>query len=573
MNDRRLLVALALIVIIAFVPTFFLKRGADRAAANARADSAQGLKPAAAPPLPQPAAGTPPAATAGSSVTAAVDTTALVPADSVVVRSPIYRYVVSTRGGQITSATFLQYRSMAEADHRDTLQLLPAGFGLLGGTLIAGNDTVLLSHIAFTASAKTLDATTAPATLTLHGTSGNYGVDLTYQFSNTDYRIDVTGKVTGLPPVGGTLLLDLGDGFRATEATAQDDWGSSGIVTKLDKTSVTLFRSLKPRETRTFAGPFEWTAVKSKYFVAGLFSFDSTAQGVKPNVTAVQAFPADTQSKPYRARVAASMAVAATGNLHWSLYVGPMEYNRLSHIGHGFDDVNPYGWSWLRWMIRPFAVYIRAIFVWMHTALGLGYGLVIIVFGVVVRIVLWPLNRTAMRSMARMQAIQPLLTGINERYKDDPQALQRETFKLYREHKVNPLGGCWPMLLPYPVLVAVFFVLESTIEVRGVSFLWMTDLSRADPYYITPIVMALSMFALTRIGQIGLPPNPQSKAMSYMMPVMMLVLFSRFASGLNLYYAVQNLTSIPQQWLVMQERARTQPPIAPASAPVVRRKT
>jgi YidC/Oxa1 family membrane protein insertase len=205
----------------------------------------------------------------------------------------------------------------------------------------------------------------------------------------------------------------------------------------------------------------------------------------------------------------------------------------------------------------------------MHTALGLGYGLVIVVFGLAVRILLWPLSRIAMRSMARMQAVQPQITALQARYKDNPQQLQQETFKLYKEHKVNPFGGCWPMLIPYPVLVAVFFVLAYTIEVRGVHFLWMPDLARADPLYLIPVLMAVSMFAVSKIGQMGLPPNPQSKMMTWLMPGMMLIFFARFGAGLNLYYAVQNLASIPQQWLVMKERQQMQGKLA---APVVKRK-
>lgn len=571
MNDRRLMLALAAIVLIAVVPTIFMKRAAlQHVAAAAAADSTARSHDSTAAPAAglvgvhdSTAAPIPTAMAADSSAAGG-------PADTVVIRSSLYRYGVSTRGGQVISSWFLKYPSLADGDHRDTLRLLPPGDGLLGGTLVTGTDSLQLSRIHFTASADSLSAVNAPATLTLHGQSGAYTVDLTYTFSNTDYRIDVTGRITGIGPAGGTLLVNLGNGFRATESTAADNWNYSGVVTKLDKTNVTLFRSLKPRITTTLSGPFEWAAVKSKYFVAGLFAYDSSAQGTHGDIGGVQAFAADTQSKPTRAHVVASLSVTSQGNFHWTMYLGPMEYNRLSHMGHGFDDVNPYGWAWLRWMIRPIAVYIRAVFVWMHTALGLGYGLVIVLFGLIVRILLWPLSRIAMRSMARMQAIQPQLTALQSRYKDNPQQLQQETFKIYKENKVNPLGGCWPMLLPYPVLVAVFFVLEYTIEVRGVTFLWMPDLARADPLYIIPVVMAASMLVVSKIGQMGLPPNPQTKMMTYMMPAMMLVFFARFAAGLNLYYAVQNITSIPQQWLVMKERAKMQP--VPAAV-VVKKKT
>jgi YidC/Oxa1 family membrane protein insertase len=538
--------ALGLIMVIALLPEFLIKRAAPKLGMVTKHDTAV----ASSTPAEVPATSPADSVARQSQVPGAAPVVPAVAADTVVVRSSLYRYAISTRGGTIISSRFLHYQSMAEADHRDTLELLPPDAGLLGGTLIAGNDTIHLDQINFTASADSLNA---PASLTLHGQSGSYAIDLTYQFSGNDYEVAGTGKVTGLGPTGGLLLVGFGNGFRPVEANASDN-AQVGLVTKLDKTSLTLFGKLKPRQLLQVSGPFEWIAIKSKYFVAGLFSYDSAGQTVKPNIVGVQAFPSDTFSHPARAHVAASIAVPADGGFHWRLYLGPMEYTRLHRMGRDFDDVNPYGWSWLRPVIRPIAVWIRAIFVWMHTALGLGYGLVIVIFGLLVRILLWPLSRSAMRSMARMQAVQPELTALQERYKDNPQLLQQETFKVYKEHKVNPLGGCWPMLLPYPVLVAVFFVLQYSIEVRGVSFLWMNDLSRLDPLYLIPIIMAASMYAVSRIGQMGLPPNPQTKMMTWMMPIMMLVIFARFASGLNLYYAVQNLTSIPQQWLVMKER-------------------
>jgi len=157
-----------------------------------------------------------------------------------------------------------------------------------------------------------------------------------------------------------------------------------------------------------------------------------------------------------------------------------------------------------------------------------------------------------------MQAVAPLLKQVQDRYKNEPERLQREMMKLYKEHNVNPFGGCLPMLLPMPVLFALFFVFANTIEFRGVPFLWLPDLARSDPYYIIPIVMGLSMFVLSKVGQIGVPPNPQAKTMLYFMPAFMTLLFLRFASGLNLYYAVSNIFSIPQQYMIARRRLRDQ---------------
>jgi YidC/Oxa1 family membrane protein insertase len=183
----------------------------------------------------------------------------------------------------------------------------------------------------------------------------------------------------------------------------------------------------------------------------------------------------------------------------------------------------------------------------------------VILFGVGVRLALWPLNQKAMRSGMAMQAIQPELKALQDRYKKDPQKLQQEMMKLYREHGVNPLGGCLPMLIPMPVLFAVWFVLANTIEFRGVPFLWLPDLARADPLYIIPIASGVLMYLVTKVGQMGMPPNPQTTMMLYMMPIMFTFMFLNLAAGVSLYYAAQNIASLPQQWMVAQQRLRRVP--------------
>jgi YidC/Oxa1 family membrane protein insertase len=250
------------------------------------------------------------------------------------------------------------------------------------------------------------------------------------------------------------------------------------------------------------------------------------------------------------------MPLQPSGAFGYLLYAGPMEYERLARLGYDFDDVNPYGWPGFRTIIRVFAVPVRWLLVWMHENLHLTYGLVLVAFGILVRIVLWPLNQKAMRANMKLQEVQPLMKDIQDRYKSDPQKMQQEMFKLYREYKVNPLGGCWPMLLPMPVLFALFFVFQNAIELRGTAFMWIPDLSRPDPLYIIPIVMGASMYVLTKVGQMGMEPNPQMKMMLYMMPLMMTGMFLFFPSGLNLYYTVSNIASIPQQWLLGRERMK-----------------
>jgi YidC/Oxa1 family membrane protein insertase len=472
--------------------------------------------------------------------------------DTVRVSSPLYTYGISTRGARLVEATLARYRSMTPIDRGQPAQILPPDSKLLGLTLVLDGRSIPLDDWTFTASAESL-LVKDPTPLRLSGSRGGLNVDLTYTFHPDDYRIDVDGRVTGVGPNGGFLLVGLGPTLKNTEADSNENHRALALVTKHSETERTDLGGLKPGEPRTVSGPLEWAAIKSKYFVTGILALDSTGGGI----SAVTATAAPTAGKrPDRADVRLSMPLLPSGTFRYSAYVGPMEYDRLHRIGHGFDDVNPYGWPGFRTIIRPVAAGVRWLLVWMHEHLHLAYGLVLIIFGILVRLLLWPLNQKAMRANMQMQAVQPLMKDIQERHKNDPQKVQQEMFKLYKEHGVNPLGGCWPMLLPMPVLFALFFVFQNSIELRGASFAWLPDLSRPDPLYIIPVIMGLSMFGLSKVGQMGMEPNPQMKMMLYVMPVMMTFLFLNFASGLNLYYAVSNIASIPQQWMLARERQK-----------------
>jgi YidC/Oxa1 family membrane protein insertase len=441
---------------------------------------------------------------------------------------------------------------MAPTDRGRPAQILPPDSRLLGLTLVSGRDTIPLHDWPFTVSSESLTVN-GPTPLHLKATRNNVNVDLTYTFRPDDYRVGVSGQVTGVGPNGGLLLVGMGPTLANTEADSNENHRALALVTKHNETERTDFAGLKPGETKTVSGPLEWAAVKSKYFVTGLLAFDSTSGGI----SGVTATARPTLGKrPSQADVQLSLPLSPSGRFEYSAYAGPMENDRLRRIGHGFDDVNPYGWPGFRTVIRPIAAGVRWLLVWMHEHLHLAYGLVLISFGILVRLLLWPLNQKAMRANMQLQAVQPLMKDIQEKYKNDPTKVQQEMFKLYKEHGVNPLGGCWPMLLPMPVLFALFFVFQNTIELRGASFAWLPDLSRPDPLYVIPVIMGLSMFGLSKVGQMGMPPNPQAKMMLYIMPVMMTFLFLNFASGLNLYYAVSNIASIPQQWMLARERQK-----------------
>jgi YidC/Oxa1 family membrane protein insertase len=574
--DRRTVWAILLMMVIAITPAIFIKRPPRPVTgAGSTADSTAGA-PAAAPGSVGPAAVAAPGDTAARGAASAdtlrapADTiaAAAAPVRTVHATSPLYRYGISTSGARLVEARLPHYRSIAPADSGATAQLLPPDSRLLGLTLVMGRDTIPLDGWTFTVSTDSLDAA-AGEPLRLTATRGAVGVDLEYRFAPDDYRIGVTGRMSGVGPNGGTLLVGMGPTLANTEANIEENHHALAVVTRRDDAERIDLGSLKPGETRTVSGPLDWVAMKSKYFVTGVLAYDST--GGRIGGAAITARPT-TEKRPTEADVRLSVPLPPGGEFSYTTYVGPMEYDRLGRLGRGFDDVNPYGWPGFRTIIRPVAVGVRWLLVWMHQHLHLAYGLVLVSFGIMVRLLLWPLNQKAMRANMQLQAVQPLMKDIQERHKNDPQKMQQEMFKLYKEYNVNPLGGCWPMLLPMPVLFALFFVFQNTIELRGASFLWLPDLSRPDPLYIIPVIMGASMWGLSKVGQVGMEPNPQMKMMLYIMPVMMTFLFLNFASGLNLYYAVSNIASIPQQWLLARERLRknagavvsTKPPAAGA---------
>ncbi len=559
--DRRTIWAILLMMAIAIAPAIFFKKPPASGAAGQRGSGADSL--ATTPRSPEPSvardsgtvdsAALPRGPAAPPAVGPAVPPRAEgATEDTIRVTSPLYTYGISTRGGRLVEAKLSEYRSMAPGDNGKPAQLLPRDSRLLGLTLVLRGDTIPLHDWPFNVSAESLDVK-KPTALRLSGARNGVNVDLTYTFRPDDYQIGVEGRVTGVGPNGGLLRVGMGPTIANTEADSNENRRALALVTKHNETERTDFSGLEPGEPKTVSGPLEWAAIKSKYFVTAVLAFDSTRGGIS-GVTATA--PRGEGDDPSRANVDLSLPLPPSGTFGYTTYVGPMEMDRLSRIGHSFDDVNPYGWPGFRTIIRPVAAGVRWLLVWMHEHLYLAYGLVLVIFGILVRVILWPLNQKAMRANMQLQAVQPLMKEIQEKHKNDPQKVQQEMFKLYKEHGVNPLGGCWPMLLPMPVLFALFFVFQNTIELRGASFLWLPDLSRPDPLYIIPIIMGLSMWGLTKVGQVGMEANPQMKMMLYIMPVMMTFLFLNFASGLNLYYAVSNIASIPQQWLLARERQK-----------------
>ncbi len=535
--ERRLVVAILLMIVVAVLPSLFIKPPrrpvVPDSARVAPPDTVRAESVARAAPVPVRPARRAPAAAPSA------------PAETAVVATPSAKYELSSAGATLQQAELSAYRVYG-ATHGGPVELLRPGDRLLAHQVVLGRDTIHLDSASYQVE-RSGDA------VTFRGRAGALDVVLSYAYRDgSDYTLDVTGELSGLGGEGAQLLVGLGSGFANTEADSVGNYRSYGVVGRRTEPQGLAFSKLDPGQVATLDGPFDWVAVKSKYFIGAVLSPDST----RPAFAGILAIGGPRPSRfATQAESWATMPVGPDGRFRYSLYLGPQEYRHLRQVGRELDKASPYGWIF-KPIVMPVAVWITQLLLWMHQTLSLAYGWVLVLFGIAVRLLLWPLNQKAMKSSVAMQAVQPLMKEIQTKYKDDPQRLQQEMLKLYREHKVNPLGGCLPMLLPFPILLALFFVFANTIAFRGVSFLWLPDLSLKDPIYVIPVVMGASMWALSKLGQMGMPPNPQAKMMTTVMPVMMTVLFLNFASGLNLYYAVSNLVSLPQQYLINKARAQ-----------------
>jgi YidC/Oxa1 family membrane protein insertase len=479
----------------------------------------------------------------GTMPTAAAPPSGTFAAETVWVESDLFRYGISTAGGSIVSASLLDFESFTQ----DSAPVeLSAGEPLVGYTLRVGENELDLRALPFVIDSSASDS--ASVVLRHQDASGRFAIALSYRFDPANYLVDVALELTDLGAEE-MLLIHLPSTLAVNEIRADDDYRALAFVVNSHREGIRS-RRLNDLESRAVEeGPLRWMALRNKYFLVAAL----TAPAGVP-FGGLIAEPVD--GNEHAARLTGTLG-AQENAFAFRLYLGPQEYTRLAGIGDDLADVNPYGWKIFRPIVRPFAHLILWALDGMHDVLGWGYGWVLILFGVLVRLALWPLNAKAMRSQLKTMEIQPLLKEIQAKYKNDPERMQREVVRLYKEEGFNPLGGCLPLLLPMPILFTLFFVFQSTIAFRGEGFLWLPDLSQHDPLYVLPIVMGASIFLMQWLNlKVNPDPTPQMKMLTYFMPVMLTVLFLKFASGLNLYYAAQNIASLPQQLVMMRERKK-----------------
>jgi YidC/Oxa1 family membrane protein insertase len=308
-------------------------------------------------------------------------------------------------------------------------------------------------------------------------------------------------------------------------------------------------------------GPRGWVALENDYFIAALLGAEGAQllRARDPQLAEVGLVFPELRLAP---------GESWTGQA--ALYVGPKEWNRLAALGVGLEQAQarnyggfpfplPYGipMQWfcvpLLWLMNFFATHVP----------GQNYGVAIILLTVLVKIAFYPLTQKSMRSMKQMQALQPQLNALRARYRSDPQRFQREQMELFRKHRVNPMGGCLPMIVQIPIFYALYLTIQYSVELQGAPFvLWIRDLSKMDPYYVLPILMGISML----VQQLMTPTvgDPRQARVMLIMPVIFTVMFIQFPTGLVLYWLVNNLLSIAQQYLLDRAARRLPLPLVEA---------
>ena len=239
------------------------------------------------------------------------------------------------------------------------------------------------------------------------------------------------------------------------------------------------------------------------------------------------------------------VAAGQSGSYKTSFYAGPKDQDSLAELAEYLDLTIDYGFLWM--LAKP----IFTLMQWIHDLVG-NWGWSIILLTVVIKLVLYPLSAASLKSMAKMRKLQPEMARLKELYGDDRQKMSGELMGLYKKHKVNPAGGCLPVLLQMPVFISLYWVLLESVEIRHSSFIfWLTDLSAKDPYFVLPLIMGASMFFMQRLQP--MPPDPMQAKIMQIMPIAFTFFFMLFPAGLVLYWTTNNLLSMAQQLFVNRQ--------------------
>ncbi len=451
----------------------------------------------------------------------------------VVIETPLYRATWSTRGAALTSFQLKKYRETIDPKSK-IVNVLTTSI-----PVVALSDKLDDSSLVFSRSGEEETATVNPREITFTAQAGpGVVIKKIYSIDPSVYTLGCRVVVENTTPGPLSVAMRISMDGRYPLDQENSSYHFEGPVLLADKhlEEFKLSKIEKAGQYRDFPGTTHWFGFEDKYFLK----------------TIIPKAPVDTTLTVRRIdeKIVRIIYDAKTSSIQpgtslvkeYQIFIGPKEHKTLKAVGSGLHKALDFGFFDI--IAKPLLVAMNWIYKYT-----LSYGLTIIILTIIIKFLLYPLTLKSIKSMKELQKIQPLMKEVQAKYKDDKQKLNQELMKLYSEHKINPMGGCLPMLLQIPILFALYKVFYQAIELRHTPFhifgTWLPDLAEKDPYYITPVLMGVSQFIMQKMSPS--PGDEMQQKMMLIMPVVLTFLFVNFPSGLVLYWLVSNILSIFQQ--------------------------
>ena len=470
--------------------------------------------------------------------------------EEIVVQTPLQSFVISTKGGTIISCKLLKYRYVDGS----IIELLPPTGRGLGVHLQRANYREDISSAEFVANQSSLQVGSGEeqSLIMVAQLDGGRRLEKVLTFNGDRYGFDLQVRYEGFDD-DTEAILTWENGIAFTEREPEIDLPEMRAFAYINEERVELKVDDGESDELEDKGLLKWAGIRNKYFLISYIPVDREQRSrvvLQGDYQGSQLWP------EYSFQV--GRRLERSGSWRNTIYLGPLNYDELVGYEAELEQAIDFGWP----IVSQISRFLLILFIATHQYVP-NYGWIIVLFAVVIKIIVYPLTHKTYESAAKMQELQPKITVLREKYKNDNQRLSRETMKLYKEEGVNPLSGCLPLLLQMPIFIALYNLFGKTIELRQAPFiLWIQDLSLPDELliggfglHILPLLMAVSMLIQQKMTM----KDPKQAVLVYMMPVLMIFIFWSMSSGLVLYWTIFNVLTIGQQLLVNHFKKKAAP--------------
>ncbi len=470
--------------------------------------------------------------------------------EEVVITTDVLRLTFDTMGAQLVRAELLKYPATGQPDKPTVLLDRSAGLNYVVQTGVVGapsGQSFPTHQTPFRLVSQERELTGDNLVVTFEGESGGVKVTKTFTLHRGRYDIDVRHDLAnvGAAPVAPSLYLQIErDGNDPADTSSfYHTFTGFAVYSEQDKFQKSTFSDIQKKKASYIKQADNgWIAVVQHYFATAWVPPQGKPRTnelleVQPNLYAGRSIEA-----------VGEIAPGAAARVDSHLWVGPQDQKAMAALAPGLELVVDYGW--LTIIAKP----LFTLMTWLHSILG-NWGWTIVALTVLIKAVFYPLAAASYRSMARMKQVAPRLQALKEKYGDDKQKLNAAMMEMYRTEKINPLGGCLPMVVQIPVFISLYWVLLASVEMRGAPWiLWVHDLSVRDPFFILPAIMMATMFLQIKLNPT--PPDPIQAKVMMIMPLVFGGMMFFFPAGLVLYWCVNNILSIAQQWSITRAMQR-----------------